>query len=407
MIERMKSNAEVIEAGDKYLYGNHIRMPIAMKGGKGSWVYDEDGNQYLDYVGGIAVNGLGHCHPRIVECLKERAETMLHCSNYFYNEPAVQTAKLIVENSCFDKVLFANSGAEANEGQIKLARKYAKDHGHPERFVVITMHNSFHGRTLATCTATGQYGVHRYFEPLPAGFRYATFNDLDSVKAQVDEYTAAILTEPVQGEGGVRPASKEFLQGLRELCDEKGILLMFDEVQVGSGRTGKLFAHQYYGVEPDTCSMAKALGSGVPIAAVCARGDAAKTLTPGTHGSTFAGGPLACALAMTTLDVMINEGVLDNCAKVGEYFRKQAHEVIEKHHPDAIDEIRGLGLINGIQLKKETGQPVVDLCFKDSKVLINNTNGNVLRFIPPLTTTEEEVDIVIKAVDDAMTKLGW
>ena len=407
MIERMKSNAEVIEAGDKYLYGNHIRMPIAMKGGKGSWVYDEDGNQYLDYVGGIAVNGLGHCHPRIVECLKERAETMLHCSNYFYNEPAVQTAKLIVENSCFDKVLFANSGAEANEGQIKLARKYAKDHGHPERFVVITMHNSFHGRTLATCTATGQYGVHRYFEPLPAGFRYATFNDLDSVKAQVDEYTAAILTEPVQGEGGVRPASKEFLQGLRELCDEKGILLMFDEVQVGSGRTGKLFAHQYYGVEPDTCSMAKALGSGVPIAAVCARGDAAKTLTPGTHGSTFAGGPLACALAMTTLDVMINEGVLDNCAKVGEYFRKQAHEVIEKHHPDAIDEIRGLGLINGIQLKKESGQPVVDLCFKDSKVLINNTNGNVLRFIPPLTTTEEEVDIVIKAVDDAMTKLGW
>jgi acetylornithine/succinyldiaminopimelate/putrescine aminotransferase len=269
------------------------------------------------------------------------------------------------------------------------------------------MKNSFHGRTLATCTATGQYGVHKYFEPLPAGFRYATFNDLDSVKAQVDEYTAAILTEPVQGEGGVRPASKEFLQGLRELCDEKGILLMFDEVQVGSGRTGKLFAHQYYGVEPDCCSMAKALGSGVPIAAVCAKGDAAKTLTPGTHGSTFAGGPLACALAMTTLDVMINEGVLENCTKVGEYFRQQAHEVIEKHHPDAIDEIRGLGLINGIQVKKESGQPVVDLCFKDSKVLINNTNGNVLRFIPPLVTTKEEVDIVIKAVDDAMTKLGW
>ena len=407
MIQRMTSNAEVIENGDKYLYGNHVRMPIAMKGGKGCWVYDEDGNRYLDYVGGIAVNGLGHCHPRIVECLKERAETMLHCSNYFYNEPAVQTAKLIVENSCFDKVLFANSGAEANEGQIKLARKYAKDHGHPERFVVITMKNSFHGRTLATATATGQYGVHRYFEPLPDGFRYATFNDLDSVKALVDEYTCAILTEPVQGEGGVRPATKEFLQGLRELCDEKDILLLFDEVQVGSGRTGKLFAHQYYDVEPHCCSMAKALGSGVPIAAVCAKGDAAKVLTPGTHGSTFAGGPLACALAMTTLDVMLNEGVLDNCYRVGEYFRARAHEVIEKNHPDAVGEIRGLGLINGIQVTKESGQPVVDLCFKDSKVLINNTNGNVLRFIPPLVTTEEEVDIVIKAVDDAMTKLGW
>lgn len=407
MLEPFKSNAEVIQAGDRYLYGNHIRMPLAIERGEGCWVFDKDGNRYLDYVGGIAVNGLGHCHPRIQACLRERAETILHCSNYFYNEPAVQTAKLLVENSCFDKVLFANSGAEANEGQIKLARKYAKDHGHPERFVVITMKNSFHGRTLATCTATGQYGVHRYFEPLPDGFRYATFNDLDSVRAQVDEYTAAILTEPLQGEGGVRPASREFLQGLRELCDEKGILLMFDEVQVGSGRTGKLFAHQHYGVEPDTCVIAKAIGSGVPIAALCARGDAASTLTPGTHGSTFAGGPLACALAATTLDVMLHEGVLDNCARVGEYFRKRAHEVIEKNHPVAVREVRGLGLINGIELAKESGAPLVDLCFKEYRVLFNNTAGNVLRFMPPLITTEAEVDIVIRAVDDAMTKLGW
>ncbi|MBP3729171.1 MAG: aspartate aminotransferase family protein [Lachnospiraceae bacterium] len=407
MITKFKTNQEVIENGDKYLYGNHVRMPIALEGGDGAWVFDKDGNKYLDFVGGIAVNGLGHNHPRIQECLKERAQTILHCSNYFYNEPAVQTAKMLVENSCFEKVLFANSGAEANEGQIKLARKYAKDHGHPERFVVITMKNSFHGRTLATCTATGQYGVHRYFEPLPDGFRYAEFNNLESVKALVDEYTCAILTEPVQGEGGVRPATKEFLQGLRDLCDEKGILLMFDEVQVGSGRTGKLFAYQHYGVEPDTCSMAKALGSGVPIAALCARGDAAKTLTPGTHGSTFAGGPLACALAMTTLDVMVNEGLLESCAQVGEYFRQQAREVIAKNHPDAVKEIRGLGLINGIQLTKESGQPVVDLCFKDNSVLINNTNGNVLRFIPPLIVSKEEVDTVIAAVDAAMTKLGW
>ena len=407
MIKKFKNNAEVIENGDKYLYGNHVRIPLALEGGDGSWVFDKDGNKYLDFIGGIAVNGLGHNHPRIQECLKERAQSILHCSNYFYNEPAVQTAKMIVENSCFEKVLYANSGAEANEGQIKLARKYAKDHGHPERFVVITMKNSFHGRTLATCTATGQYGVHQYFEPLPYGFRYATFNDLDSVKALVDEYTCAILTEPVQGEGGVRPATKEFLQGLRDLCDEKGILLMFDEVQVGSGRTGKLFAHQYYGVEPDTCSMAKALGSGVPIAVLCARGDAAHTLTPGTHGSTFAGGPLACALAMNTLDVMLNEGLLDHCAEMGEYFRKRAHEVIEKNHPDAVKEIRGLGLINGIELNKESGQPVVDRCFEDSNVLINNTDANVLRFVPPLVVTKEEIDTVMEAVDAAMTKLGW
>lgn len=221
MIEKFKTNAEVIENGDKYLYGNHVRMPLSIERGEGAYVFDKDGNKYLDFIGGIAVNGLGHCHPAIVKCLEERAHTILHCSNYFYNEPAVQTAKLIVENSCFDKVLFANSGAEANEGQIKLARKYAKDHGHPERFVVITMKNSFHGRTLATCTATGQYAVHRYFEPLPSGFRYAEFNNLQSVKDIMDEYVCAILTEPVQGEGGVRPASQEFLQGLRDLCDER------------------------------------------------------------------------------------------------------------------------------------------------------------------------------------------
>ena len=257
MIEKFKSNAEAIATADKYLYGNHARMPIVMDRGEGCWVWDLDNNKYLDFVGGIAVNGLGHHHPAIVEAL-DRAKDMMHCSNYYYNEPAVQVCKLICENSCFEKVLFANSGAEANEGQIKLARKYAVDHGHPERYVVISMLKSFHGRTLATATATGQEIVHnpKWFSPLPEGFRYAEFNNLESVKEQMGDDVCAILTEPVQGEGGVRPASKEFLQGLRDLCDEKGILLMFDEVQVGSGRTGKLFAHQNYGVEPDTCSMA-------------------------------------------------------------------------------------------------------------------------------------------------------
>ena len=396
-------------------------------------------------MGGIAVNGLGHHHPAIVEAL-DRAKDMMHCSNYYYNEPAIQVCKLICENSCFEKVLFANSGAEANEGQIKLARKYAVDHGHPERYVVISMLKSFHGRTLATATATGQEIVHnpKWFSPLPEGFRYAEFNNLESVKEQMGDDVCAILTEPVQGEGGVRPASKEFLQGLRDLCDEKGILLMFDEVQVGSGRTGKLFAHQNYGVEPDTCSMAKALGSGVPIGAVCARGDAAKTLTPGTHGSTFAGGPLVCALAATTLDVMINEGVIENARVMGEYFRDQMHKVIEKNHPKAVNEIRGLGMINGgvmenavkvgeyfrAELRKlqekhsiitevrgmgmingaelannEIGPQIVNKCF-EKKVLINCTAGNVLRFIPPLIATEAEIDVVVKALDEAMTELG-
>ena len=406
MIKKFQSNAEAIAAADQYLYGNHARMPIVMDKGDGCWVWDLDGHKYLDFVGGIAVNGLGHNHPAVVKALVDHA-SMLHCSNYYYNPSAIQVCKMIVENSCFEKVLFANSGAGANEGQIKLARKYAVDHGHPERYVVISMLKSFHGRTLATATATGQEIVHnpKWYSPLPEGFRYAEFNNLESVKEQLDDKVCAILTEPVQGEGGVRPATQEFLQGLRDICDERGILLMFDEVQVGSGRTGKLFAHQNYGVEPDTCSMAKALGSGVPIGAICARGEAAQTLVPGTHGSTFAGGPLACGLAAATLDTMLNEGVMDNAVKVGEHFRAELRKMAEKH-PGAVKEVRGLGMINGVELTDlEVGPKIVDKCFEQD-VLINCTAGNVLRFIPPLIATEAECDIVVAAVDKALTELG-
>ena len=397
MIEKFKTNAEVIENGDKYLYGNHVRMPISMERGEGVYVFDKDGNKYLDFVGGIAVNGLGHCHPAIVKCLQERAETILHCSNYFYNEPAVQTAKLIVENSCFDKVLFANSGAEANEGQIKLARKYAKDHGHPERFVVITMKNSFHGRTLATCTATGQYAVHRYFEPLPSGFRYAEFNNLQSVKDIMDEYVCAILTEPVPGEGGVRPASQEFLQGLRDLCDEKGILLMFDEVQVGSGRTGKLFAHQNYGVEPDTCSMAKALGSGVPIGAVCARGDAAKTLTPGTHGSTFGGNPVVCAGANVVMDRM-DASFLANVNERAVQLRTGLEKL------PRVRSLSGIGLMVGIEfLEGIKAADVLAACRE--KGLLVLTAKSRLRLLPPLTLTAHDVEKALGILNEVLTEM--
>ena len=396
MIEKFKTNAEVIENGDKYLYGNHVRMPLSIERGEGAYVFDKDGNKYLDFIGGIAVNGLGHCHPAIVKCLEERAHTILHCSNYFYNEPAVQTAKLIVENSCFDKVLFANSGAEANEGQIKLARKYAKDHGHPERFVVITMKNSFHGRTLATCTATGQYAVHRYFEPLPSGFRYAEFNNLQSVKDIMDEYVCAILTEPVQGEGGVRPASQEFLQGLRDLCDEKGILLMFDEVQVGSGRTGKLFAHQNYGVEPDTCSMAKALGSGVPIGAVCARGEAAKTLTPGTHGSTFGGNPVVCAGANVVVDRM-DQSFLAN---VNERAVQLRAGIAKLPH---VKSISGIGLMVGIEFYDLKAADVLAACRE--KGLLVLTAKTRLRLLPPLTLTAHDVEMALDILGSVLAEM--
>ena len=399
---------EEIRALEKrYVMQTYGRNEIALVSGEGARLRDSEGKEYIDLTSGIGVSCLGYHHPALSAAISDQAQKLMHCSNLFYSEPMAQVAEHLVKSTGLSRVFFANSGAEANEAMIKTARKYSSDRYGKDRYKIITLRQSFHGRTMTTLMATGQDKFHQYFYPLPEGFAYVEAGNLAQFKSCADEHVCAVIMEMIQGEGGVRPASQEFLQGLRDLCDEKGILLMFDEVQVGSGRTGKLFAHQNYGVEPDTCSMAKALGSGVPIGAVCARGDAAKTLTPGTHGSTFAGGPLACALAATTLDVMINDGVIENSRKMGEYFRDQMHKVIEKNHPDAVNEIRGLGLIDGIQLNHPTGQPVVDLCFKDSNVLINNTNGNVLRFVPPLIVTEKEIDIVIKAVDDAMTKLGW
>ena len=398
---------KVIKRDNEYVLHTYNRNPVVLEKGPALYAEGPEGQKYLDFTSGIGVNSLGYCDLAWAEAVSQQAHKLQHTSNLYYTAPCGKLAKKLCKRTGQSRVFFGNSGAEANEGAIKAARKYSVDHYGKDRYNVITLVNSFHGRTIATLTATGQEVFHNYFGPFNEGFLYAPAGDIEALQELVDRNTCAVMLELIQGEGGVRPASQEFLQGLRDLCDEKGILLMFDEVQVGSGRTGKLFAHQNYGVEPDTCSMAKALGSGVPIGAVCARGDAAKTLTPGTHGSTFAGGPLACALAATTLDVMINEGVIENARVMGEYFRDQMHKVIEKNHPKAVNEIRGLGMINGIQLNHPSGQPVVYLCFQDNKVLINNTNGNVLRFVPPLITGKEEIDLCIKAVDDAMTKLGW
>ena len=403
MLEHYSTNAQIVAAGEHYLYGNYGRIPLSLERGEGCYVFDKDGNRYLDFVGGIAVNGLGHGHPAVVGALQERMQTILHCSNYFYNEPSVQLAKLIVENTCFDKVLFVNSGAEANEALIKLARKYAKDHGHPERHTVMTMRHSFHGRTLATCAATGQDKIQAGFEPMPPGFVYAQFNDLASVQANLSDDVCAILVEPVQGEGGVLPATQEFLQGLRQLCDQHGILLLFDEVQVGAGRCGTLFAYQHYGVEPDAISMAKALGSGVPIGGIAVRGDATQTFQPGNHGTTFGGNPLATAVGAATIDTMLNGGVLDNCRQMGEYMRQQLSEVGEKYA--SVDTVRGLGLLNGMVLTKD-GAPIVEHC-RANHVLINCTAGSVLRFVPPLIVTKQEIDLVVAAVDRALAELGY
>ena len=401
MIEKFKTNAEVIENGDKYLYGNHVRMPLSIERGEGAYVFDKDGNKYLDFIGGIAVNGLGHCHPAIVKCLEERAHTILHCSNYFYNEPAVQTAKLIVENSCFDKVLFANSGAEANEGQIKLARKYAKDHGHPERFVVITMKNSFHGRTLATCTATGQYAVHRYFEPLPSGFRYAEFNNLQAFKdAYVPGKTCAIMFEPVQGEGGVWPADEDFIKGIRAFCDEKGILLLLDEVQAGWGRCGDFMCYMTYGIKPDVVSMAKAMGGGMPIGGIACTDRVATAFGPGTHGSTYAGHPVSCAASLAVLRELKAGKWPENAKKVGDYF---AAELAKMPHVTAV---RHRGLFVGVVL--EDGINSVEVkrhCIKNH-FLVTAIGTNIIRMVPPLTIRAVDCDEAVARLSKSINEVA-
>ena len=401
MIEKFKSNAEAIATADKYLYGNHARMPIVMDRGEGCWVWDLDNNKYLDFVGGIAVNGLGHHHPAIVEAL-DRAKDMMHCSNYYYNEPAIQVCKLICENSCFEKVLFANSGAEANEGQIKLARKYAVDHGHPERYVVISMLKSFHGRTLATATATGQEIVHnpKWFSPLPEGFRYAEFNNLESVKEQMGDDVCAILTEPVQGEGGVRPASKEFLQGLRDLCDEKGILMLLDEVQAGWGRCGDFMCYMTYGIKPDVVSMAKAMGGGMPIGGIACTDRVATAFGPGTHGSTYAGHPVSCAASLAVLRELKAGKWPENAKKVGDYF---AAELAKMPH---VVTVRHRGLFVGVVL--EDGINAVEVkrhCIKNH-FLVTAIGANIIRMVPPLTIREVDCDEAVARLSKSINEVA-
>ena len=398
---------KVIKRDSEYVLHTYNRNPIVLEKGHGLYAEGPEGQKYLDLTSGIGVNSLGYCDVDWAEAVAEQAHKLQHTSNLYYTAPCGKLAKKLCKRTGMSKVFFGNSGAEANEGAIKAARKYSFDHYGKGRDTVITLVNSFHGRTIATLTATGQEVFHNYFGPFNEGFLYAPAGDLEALTELVDRHTCAVMLELVQGEGGVVALDPEYVQAVRKLCDEKDLVLIVDEVQTGVGRTGTFLCCEHYNLKPDVVTLAKGLGGGLPIGAVLMNAKVAEGMGAGTHGSTFAGGPLACALAATTLDVMINDGVIENSRKMGEYFRKQAHEIIEKNHPETVNEIRGLGLIDGIQLNKPSGQPVVDLCFKDSNVLINNTNGNVLRFVPPLIVNEEEIDIVIKAVDEAMTKLGW
>jgi acetylornithine/N-succinyldiaminopimelate aminotransferase len=393
------SNQELKQRGEKYLMNTYGRLPITMVKGKGCKIYDADGKEYLDFVAGIAVNALGHCHPAIVEAIQKQAARLLHCSNLYWIENQIELAQLLVENSCFDKAFFCNSGAEANEGAIKLARKYAESKGRNDSYEIITMENSFHGRTLATLTATGQEKVRKGFGVLPQGFKYVPLNDIEAMRAAVSSKTCAIMLEPVQGEGGVIPAEAQYLRDLRQLCDKLGILLIFDEVQVGLGRTGKLFAYQHSGVEPDALTLAKALGGGVPIGALLAK-EEASVFVPGEHATTFGGNPLVTAAGIAFINTMLSQDICAQAVKTSNYMREKLLAL--KPQFPCIKEVRGLGWLLGLALDKP-GAKAVAGCLEKG-LLINCTADTVLRFVPPLVVSYDEVDKAIAILQEVFTE---
>jgi len=381
---------------EKYVANTYARYSVLLVRGKGTRVWDLEGEEYLDFVSGLAVCNLGHCHPKVVKAIQDQAEKLIHVSNFYYIEPQIQLASLLCQHSFADKVFFCNSGAEANEGAMKLARKYAKEKMGKDRHEIITMERSFHGRTLATLTATGQEKFHKGYEPLMPGFKYVPFNDIGALKNAIDSKTCAVMLEPIQGEGGVNCPREGYLKTIREICDEKGILLIFDEVQVGMGRTGKLFAYEHDKVEPDMLTLAKSLAGGVPIGALLIKKGVADSFKPGDHASTFGGNPLATAAGVAAFTTILEEGMLENCQTVGDYFISQLEEIKKKF--SFVQEVRGKGLILGMELKIEGSSIVKEMLKK--KILINCTMGNVLRFLPPLIVTKEEVDRVVKALEE-------
>ncbi len=381
-----------IESGKTYLANTYNRLPVVITKGERCWVWDMNGRRYLDFLSGISVCNLGHAHKQLVESLSVQAGKLFHISNLFYMEPQVKAAKILVENSFGDKVFFCNSGAEANEAAIKLARRYSWKKYGTDRYEIIAMENSFHGRTMATLSATGQTKFQEGFSPLLGGFTYVPYNNMESLKKAVSGRTCAVILELIQAEGGVYPARKEYATELRKFTKDNDILLIIDEVQTGIGRTGKLFAYEHYDIEPDIMSLAKALGNGFPVGAIIGKNDVMQAFEPGTHASTFGGNPLASSAVIATLDVIKDENVLKNCTDVGKYL-SDGLLVLKEKYPFIV-EIRGLGLILGIELSIN-GDPLVKE-FLQEGVIINCTKGNILRLVPPLIIKNEEVDIFLE-----------
>ena len=390
------NNKEIMDYYDDYVMHTYGRQPIVLDHGHGAKLYDIDGKEYLDFFAGIAVNNVGQTNDNVVKAIKEQAEKMIHCSNIYYNEPCGILAKKLADISGLDKSFFGNSGAEANEGAIKLARKFTG------KGDIITALDSFHGRTLVTVTATGQAKYSQDYKPLPPGFLHVPFKDIDALKDAISDNTAAIMLEVIQGEGGVNVASKEYMKEVETLCHENNIVLIIDEVQTGFGRAGEMFAFQAYDIKPDIVTFAKALGGGIPIGVVMANNKVASAFTPGDHGSTFGGNPLACAAANATIDSLIDDNLVENSKEMGQYLKDQLTILKDKY--DIIEEVRGQGLIIGVQLSIEGGIFVDKM--REKGVLINCTAGSVLRLVPPLIINKDEIDSMIKSLDEVFADIS-
>ena len=391
-----------VQITDKNIFQTYSRYPAVLVKGKGSKLWDAQGNEYIDFLAGIAVCNLGHCHPTVVRAAQAQLKQLIHVSNFFYTEPQAELSALLTANSFADRVFFCNSGAEANEAALKLARKYCQDRGNTRRFEIITMHDSFHGRTFATLAATAQKKFHKGFEPLLPGFRYVPYNDIAALQQAVTPQTCAVLLEPIQGEGGVNIPDASYLKEVRQVCDEHGLLLIFDEVQVGMGRTGKLFAYEHYRVKPDIMTLAKALAGGLPAGAMLARKHVAESFTPGTHASTFGGNPVAMAAGVAVMKTLLQGDVLNNCRMMGSYFMNGL-KALQKKFPAIVKDVRGKGLIIGVELSRD-GKDIVRQCLSRG-IIINCTMDRILRFVPPLIITRREIDRCLSVLENIFSKL--
>ena len=393
--------AEIMTKADQVIAQTYKRFPIVLSKGSGCKLYDTDGKSYTDFVAGIAVCNLGHCHEKLSKALASQAQTLWHVSNLYYTEPQVELAAWLAANSFADRVFFCNSGAEANEAGIKLARKYFKDRGENDRVRIIAMEQSFHGRTMATLSATGQDKIKKGFAPVLEGFDFVPFNDIEALRAKIGPDHCAVLLEPIQGEGGVRCPDSDYLKSVRRICDENGSLLIFDEIQTGMGRTGRLFAYENFGVEPDIMTLAKALANGLPIGAMMAREQVAAAFGAGAHGSTFGGTPLVTAVAIEVCKALVEEDVVGQGRKAGQYFKEKLLGLKERH--TNIVDVRGLGLLLGMKLDV-SGESLVNQCMQRG-FLINCIQENILRFIPPLIVDKESIDALVDCLDELLGEL--